>query len=182
MTTNYDRLHDLHYPNDPPRRGPWQRLADWWDGRHIRKSRRNAPRSITEAADRMLAEAPPDILARFKDEHRQSCIVGFGFGSGMGLRNGWDLWRTDSPLTRELAAAGIMHGDDRSAVLFTALWCRLNDVPFRIEDEAARYKAHWEAHGCAMDGSPLPGRRQQSNHIVCVSKDGTCHTHSTSDE
>jgi hypothetical protein len=79
----------------------------------------------------------------------------FHFSNGMAMRNSLRLWEHDSPLTKWFCEQGIYHGDDRSAVIFKALWCRMRNQPFNIEQEAAYYRDYWKDKGLGADGKPL---------------------------
>lgn len=145
-------------------------LTDWWHTRAIRRVWRKAPVTIDAALDRFVAEVPTDILATFKALPKGEAICGFGFGSGMGLRNSWGLWFGETGVSAELRKLGLIHGDDQSGFLFTALWARLNGVALDVDAELAFYRAHWEAQGCAMDGSPLPGREHATSESFTLTK------------
>lgn len=134
---------------------PFTTLRNWWHSRSIRRRWAEAPATLDAAIRRMLVEVPTAVLTEFAAQPREDCITGFGFGSGMGLRNSWGLWHGESGVSRELREAGVVHGDDQSAVIFTALWCRLNNAPFDLAEEAHYYHAYWKAQGCNPDGSPL---------------------------
>ncbi len=131
------------------------------------------PATLDEAVDYLLRHVPPDLLARFKDETRQGCIIGFSWLGGMNMRNAWGLWHGSTPLSKQLRAAGILHGDDASAIIFRALWSRLNSVPFDLATEAAYYKAWWAKRGCNPDGSPIPGAIQPTSFTLTIDKHGT---------
>lgn len=120
-----------------------------------RRELAKAPQTLNDAVQWFIDHCEPDVLATFKTQSRADCICGFGFMHGMSVRNSWGLWEKGQPLSRELEAAGIWMADDSSAVIFTALWCRLNGQPFRIEDEVARYDAHWARAGLGRGGVPL---------------------------
>ena len=70
----------------------------------------------------------------------------------------------DETVDEILSKYNIMHGDDRSAIIFKALWCRLNDKPIRIEEEAAFYIRYWADKGLNPDGSPkISGAQQRAD-------------------
>jgi len=71
------------------------------------------------------------------------------------MRNAWGLWYNETGISKWFQSHGVLHGDDRSGIIFKALWCRLNNKPFSIDNEAAYYISYWKQHGCKADGSPL---------------------------
>jgi len=135
-------------------------LRDFRDRLALAKARANSPATLEEALDRIIAHSSPEDLREFASTIRDKAGTGLHFGLGMWMRNSWGLWENKTSLARELGAAGILHGDDRSGAVFTALWCRLNHQPFSLKEEAAKYAAYWRAYGCNPDGSPLHEKKR----------------------
>jgi hypothetical protein len=72
-------------------------------------------------------------------------------GIGMWIRNEWGLWK-GGPLRSNLAALGLRHPDDMSAVIVDAFVASQKGVRFNLAGEVARYKAYWDATTPSPDG------------------------------
>lgn len=105
----------------------------------------DALEAILSQIDRAYIEATP--LEQFRG--------GIHMTGGMGLRNQWHLWDGDGPLHRELTSLGFSHGDDRSGLILSLLWARVNGTTFDIVAEAKTNRLHWAAQGLLPDGRPL---------------------------
>jgi hypothetical protein len=94
-------------------------------------------------------------IVEYKKESEKHPGSKFHFFGGMAMRNNLGLWRNDSPLTNWFSENGVFHGDDRSATIYKALWCKLNDKPFDIKKEASHYQAYWKQKGVNPDGTEI---------------------------
>lgn len=65
-------------------------------------------------------------------------------GLGQFIRNNWELWQPDKPLTQHLQALGFQHADDMSMSLIHEWWARMNNLPSTMEEEIKYYNAFWE--------------------------------------
>ena len=106
-----------------------------------------APETLDEAVDQLLSQMSESDKQAYRREDPDHPGSRFHFGGGMAMRNRWSLWDHDTPLSQWFLSHGIFHGDDRSAVIFKALYCRLTDTPFDIAKEAAFYEAFWAKSG-----------------------------------
>ncbi len=113
------------------------------------------PETLDEAVDQIVAGMTEEDKAAAQREDPEHPFGYAHFGGGMAMRNGWGLWHGRTPISRWLREHGIWHGDDASAVIFKALYCRLTGKPFDIAAEAAYYRDYWASKGCGPDGSPL---------------------------
>lgn len=112
------------------------------------------PSTLDEAVDLVLSnmtEADKDAYAMEDPECPGAKYHHFG---GMAMRNDWGLWYHETPLAQWFARHGIYMADDRSAVVFKALYCRLTGRSFDIGAEAMFYQQFWREHDCYPDGSP----------------------------
>lgn len=114
------------------------------------------PKSLDEALDQIIAKSIPTDLEAFRQTDSDCPGMSFHFSGGMAMRNNWNLWGKTGPLNNWFREVGIWHADDKSAIIYKALWCRLNHVPFDIKAEARYYELFW-AHtaGQDFDGEPL---------------------------
>ncbi len=119
------------------------RLKEWWNAVRHQRIQTMGPWTLDEAVDRMAASMTENEKRQYVRENPECPGTRWHFTSGMHIRNEWSLWGEESELARWFTAHGIHHGDDRSACLFKALYCRLRGEPFDIAAEAAYYKAFW---------------------------------------
>lgn len=132
-------------------------IRDWRDRRALVRERANAPTTLAEAVDRIIATMTEDDKAAYRAQPAESPGAIFHHFGGMAMRNAWDLWSHDSFLCQWLSGRGFFNGDDRSALIYKAVWCHLNHIPLRIEEEAERNRLHWATYGVNPDGTPIPG-------------------------
>jgi hypothetical protein len=105
--------------------------------------------------DDMLLAMSDEDKERFKKEREDMPGVSFHFSLGMAMRNELGLWRNDTPLTCWFQEHNILHGDDRSATIYKALYCRLHGRPFDIDAEELQHTNFWRGRGLKNDGSPI---------------------------
>lgn len=117
--------------------------------------RRNHQNPLENLIDEILSKMTEEDMSRFAKEPEDHPGVRFHFTGGMAMRNEFRLWQNDTPLTMWFSSHGIFHGDDRSATIYKALWCRLNQRYFSITDEAEHFRAFWARSGHNPDGSPM---------------------------
>lgn len=113
------------------------------------------PTTLDEAVDSIVAQMTPAQQEHWRTHSARECIGPIHHTGGMGMRNRWGLWDDDSPLSRNLSAHGAYHADDRSSLIFNALWHRLNGLPHDIAAEVEANRLHWAAQGVKPDGTPL---------------------------
>ena len=70
------------------------------------------------------------------------------FQVGQGLRNGWSLWATDSPLKRDAVANyKIAHADDISGLILAWAFALARREPFDPQQHCQIYHEHWQRYG-----------------------------------
>jgi len=79
------------------------------------------PRTIEEAADRILENMSADDRARVRDTKRED-LIGFHFGWGTGIRNAFGLWTGNQAL---LDSSGSDDPDDCSMRIIECVWEKL---------------------------------------------------------
>ena len=90
------------------------------------KNADSLPATVQEAVRLLQGLVPEEEQSRIA-MMKQDDLTSLHFGLGQWIRNSLGLWQEDSTL---LAATGQSHPDDGSAVIVTALWCRLReDLP-----------------------------------------------------
>jgi hypothetical protein len=106
------------------------------------------PTSFNEAVQLLVSGLTP-IEIEFIKNHEPHEIH---HGVGTLIRNNWNLWVKESPLVQDvLNKFGVIHGDDVSGLLFTALWSTVKgmDVNTALKEKADRYINHWK--DCGID-------------------------------
>ncbi len=147
-------------------------LSDWWRSRRLAKERAKTPATLHDAIEQIIAAADPADLEAFASKPRCDCMVGLHHGPGTAMRNSWNLWANDTPLTRWMTFAGVHHGDDRSGLIYEALWCRLNRVEFDLVAYVARITRHWAGQGVTPDGKDIPGFAKPDHWEMVRGPDG----------
>ncbi len=67
---------------------------------------------------------------------------------GRYYRNDWRLWDRESPLVKWfIDNLGIVHGDDLSGTILSAVWAKVRNEPFDAIAHVQRYKDHWAKYG-----------------------------------
>jgi hypothetical protein len=115
------------------------------------------PDTLTEAVELILHSTPPKDLTAFAHEDGDCPGSSFHFSGGMAMRNDWGLWHGTSGVSRYLRENRIFHGDDQSATIFKAVWCRLNGVKLDLPAEARKFEEHWNRQGLTWDMKPMEG-------------------------
>ena len=98
------------------------------------------PTTLDEAIDYLVSHTSAGEKAEFlshSDAH-------FHASTGREIRNRWKLWEPSSPLAQFFVANGVFHADDASSCVFKAFRAHLQNKPFDITAEAARFKTYWE--------------------------------------
>jgi len=65
------------------------------------------------------------------------------FGLGLGLRNGWGLWR-GSVMAKHMEELGFTHPDSMSSVILKTFWCKRHGQDFRLKERAAESRKYLE--------------------------------------
>ena len=116
------------------------------------------PATLEEAADLIHATLDEGQIKWVKETNLYDALPQLRHGFGQQLRNSWSLWE-DGPLRKHVQERlGLFgHGDDLSALVFTALWAKVrgDEVFPDLVAEADGMKAHWRSMGI----NPLTGEK-----------------------
>lgn len=82
---------------------------------------------------------------------------------GMSIRNTWELWYNEKPLCRWFTNIGITNGDDRGAIVLSALHSRLTSKEFDLKGHIVRCHEHWKSMGI-KDGIPQIREHSPNGH------------------
>lgn len=133
------------------------------------------PTTLDQAVDLILAQMTEEEKADYRLEPEDHPGARFHHFGGMAMRNDWRLWEKTGPLNEWFRSHGVWHGDDKSGLIFKALWCRLNGRELDIAAEAAHYAQFWrETAGLDFDGMQISGidPPKQLGVLVRLSKAG----------
>lgn len=130
------------------------------------------PTTLDEAVDQILAGMTQEQRDAYARQPSASPGAAYHHGGGTAMRNGWGLWHGETPISAYLRANRVYHGDDQSAVIFKAVWNRLNGFSTNLAAEAAHYEAHWRRHGLTWDMQPIPGYVAPASWTLKLDKDG----------
>jgi hypothetical protein len=100
-----------------------------------------APATLSEALARLRQTLPPETIQEMRDGTEDDMRM-YHMGLGLWIRNDWGLWAR-GPLYQDLAALGLRHPDDMSAVILTCFWRELHGKPLELEAQVAKYKEYW---------------------------------------
>jgi len=85
-----------------------------------------------------------DCLWRDTDkEEFKNKPEGRHFGTGMGIRNSWELWSGDTEISQYFRNLGITHADDMSGIILTSFHRYLNNLDIKLDEQIAYYKEFW---------------------------------------
>lgn len=136
------------------------------------------PTTLTEAVDQLIAQMDDDTKARARAEPADAPFAAIHHGCGTAMRNDWGLWHGETGISRWLREHRIVHGDDQSQTIYTALWRRLHDLPIDdawLAEQAAFYEHHWAQHGLTWDQKPHPDHKARDTWLYRMGKDGRIH-------
>jgi hypothetical protein len=102
------------------------------------------PATLEEAHEQLERLLPPGELAKIDAMRSEDEMIKYHRGIGMGMRNGWGLWK-GGPLAKHMNKLGFYHPDDMSGVILETFWCKRHKKEFRLKERAAYYEAYWKA-------------------------------------
>jgi len=80
----------------------------------------------------------------FKNKPEADAVVELHFGTGMGIRNSWGLWKGDSGISKYFRDLGINHPDDMSDIILTSFHRHLNGSDIKLDEQVKFYTDYWE--------------------------------------
>lgn len=106
---------------------------------NLKKQRENAPKTLTEAHERLEEMLPAEELAKIDAMPSERAVSVYRFGLGLNMRSAWGLWR-DSPLAKHMKDLGFTHPDIISTVILETFWCKRHGKDLRLPARASLYK------------------------------------------
>ena len=109
---------DLLFAEEAPLRAETEERV-----RQLQEQRRNAPKTLEAAIERMIVELSDEDKATVRSTAEED-LIKFHFDWGMGIRNAWLYGNEDL-----MQSCGGGHPDDASQVIIHAVWKRLRLDP-----------------------------------------------------
>lgn len=143
-------LEGVGGPEEPPVvPGKYETVSG--EGVTVTEETKFVPANLDEAVDYLVKNCITSDANFIKANPLNKFIAGSHMGGGMAIRNGWGLWFNETPIGKFFQERGLHHGDDRSAVILKAFWCKMNDKPFSLDTEIKYYRDYWTNAGCDPD-------------------------------
>ncbi|WP_051229773.1 DUF6794 domain-containing protein [Psychroserpens burtonensis] len=102
------------------------------------------PKNLKDAIEYLNCELSESDKTEFKNKEEDDAVTELHFGTGMGIRNGWELWKGKNQISRFFNSKGISHPDDISSIILTSFHRELNNKPIDLDSQIKYYKSYWE--------------------------------------
>ncbi|MBR9918070.1 hypothetical protein GYB29_10400 [bacterium] len=101
------------------------------------------PKNLKDAIEFLNCEWSESDKTEFKNKEEDEAVTELHFGTGMGIRNGWELWKGKNRISRFFKSKGITHPDDMSSIILTSFHRDLNNKPIDLEGQISVYQEYW---------------------------------------
>lgn len=81
----------------------------------------------------------------YKNKKERKAVTDLHFGTGMHIRNGWNLWKGRNRISIFFRFRGISHPDDMSGIILTSFHRHLNNKPIKLKEQIKSYEKYWNA-------------------------------------
>ena len=106
--------------------------------------------------EELYGTMPAEVIQQIQDSTNSDDMYGFHFGLGMGVRNHYGLWDSESPLHKWFHKnLGVVHADDMSGIILEALWHRAKNLQYDPSERIMEYTEHWAKYGLNLDQTPI---------------------------
>ncbi|BDD00507.1 DUF6794 domain-containing protein [Persicobacter psychrovividus] len=102
------------------------------------------PTDLDDALNYLDCKWSDSDKEEFKSKPENDAVVELHFGTGMGIRNSWGLWKGDSGISKYFRDLGINHPDDMSSIILTSFHRYLNKQDVKIDEQVKYYIAYWK--------------------------------------
>jgi len=101
------------------------------------------PKNLKDAIEYLGCEWSESDKIEFKNKNEDSAVTELHFGYGMGIRNGWKLWKGKNQVSKFFKSKGIFHPDDMSSIILTSFHRDLNNKPIDLDKQISVYQKYW---------------------------------------
>lgn len=101
------------------------------------------PKDLFDAIEYLDYTWDDNEREKYKNMPEDSAVTMLHFGTGMGLRNNWNLWSGENSLSKYFNSIGIFHPDDMSSIILTSLHRRLNEKDIDLQGQINFYLNYW---------------------------------------
>lgn len=102
------------------------------------------PNNLNDALTYLSCTWSKNDKDSFKIQPEQEAVTSLHFGTGLGIRNGWELWKGKNDLVEFFNSIGIFHPDDMSSIILTSFHRHLNGKDILLEEQVKYYQDYWE--------------------------------------
>lgn len=102
------------------------------------------PINLKDAIEYLDCEWSEADKNEFKNKGESEAVTELHFGTGQGIRNGWELWKSKNRISRFFKSKGIFHPDDMSSIILTSFHRKLNEKPIDLKTQIDYYKSYWD--------------------------------------
>jgi len=81
----------------------------------------------------------------FSSLPEKESVAKLHFGIGMGIRNGWELWKGENDLVKFFNSYEVFHPDDMSSIILTSFHRKLNGKEINFEYQAQYFRDYWKS-------------------------------------
>lgn len=101
------------------------------------------PKNLEEALMKIDFNLTDSLKLKIKKKSENEFLTDTHFGFGLGLRNGWKLWK-GSELSKYFNKIGIFHPDDMSSIILTSYYRKVNGIDIKLDEQVNYYKKYWK--------------------------------------
>lgn len=105
------------------------------------------PKNLEEALEILKQQLTDEEKEKLKKKDPDGFSTVAHMGSGMKIRNEWELWGKETEISRWFIRQGIQHPDDKSGILTTSLIRSLQGKPLELDKQIKKYRDHWKEMG-----------------------------------
>jgi hypothetical protein len=102
------------------------------------------PKNLDDALTFLNCKWSSDEKENFKSKDERDAVSELHFGTGLSIRNSWELWEGKNSLTKYFNSIGIFHPDDISSIILTSFHRQLNNKDIELEKQLKYYKEYWD--------------------------------------
>ncbi len=102
------------------------------------------PKNLQDAIEYLDCQWSESDKIAFQNKDENTAVTELHFGTGMGIRNGWELWKGKNRISRYFRSKGISHPDDMSSIILTSFHRKLNNKPIDLNSQIDYYRNYWE--------------------------------------